>query len=737
MKRTFITLATAIALAVCTSYAAPVKLTDKGQAVSKIRIDTSHPTSVEAATMLNRFVREISGAELAVVDLKTTQAKGAVSIICDNALAGQEVREDGYRIDSRNGAVTIIGRAEDRGVQYAVATLLEQFMGVDYLAKEAYTLTKRADITLPDTICMVDNPAFRYRQTHSYNLEDSTYRRWFRLEEPREMFAANLWVHTFNHLLPASVYGKSHPEYYALINGQRRPGKEVQWCLTNPEVFEIVAQRLDSIFKANPDRRMISVSQNDGNMTQCTCEECVKVDKYEESLSGNLVRFMNRLAERFPDKEISTLAYLYSVKPPKHTKPLPNVNIMLCDIDCTREVTLPENSSGSEFMKSLEGWGRISDNIFVWDYGINFDNQVSPFPNFHILQENIQHFKNNGATMLFEQVNGSKGTDFAELRAYMLAKLMWNPDQNADSLMRRFLDGYYGQAAPYLYQYLKLQEGALIASGVRLWIYDSPVSHKKGMLQPLLMKRYNRLFDQAELAVAKDTVLLKRVQMSRLPLQYAELEIARTEAEKNIEELTSKLELFRSRATEFAIPTLNERGNSPLLYCDLYKERYMPRERKSIASGAKVSYTKVPAKGYAKIGEYALTDDLYGGATFVESWVGWLGGDGEFVIDLGAEKQFSEVSVDFLHQLGQWIFLPKGVVYSISDDGVNFTEIGRDYKPEDRSGSVKYVSFETKSPQMVKARYIKVFIEGVGTCPDWHNGIGHPGWFFADEVVVY
>lgn len=62
--------------------------------------------------------------------------------------------------------------------------------------------------------------------------------------------------------------------------------------------------------------------------------------------------------------------------------------------------------------------------------------------------------------------------DFAELRAYLVSKLMWNPEANVDSLMQHFLHGYYGEAAPYLYQYIKVMEGALIGSGQRLWIYD-------------------------------------------------------------------------------------------------------------------------------------------------------------------------------------------------------------------------------------------------------------------------
>ena len=58
----------------------------------------------------------------------------------------------------------------------------------------------------------VENPAFRYRQTQCYAIRtDSIYKWWNRLEEPNEVFAAGYWVHTFDKLLPSSVYGKEHP----------------------------------------------------------------------------------------------------------------------------------------------------------------------------------------------------------------------------------------------------------------------------------------------------------------------------------------------------------------------------------------------------------------------------------------------------------------------------------------------------------------------------------------------
>jgi alpha-glucuronidase len=116
----------------------------------------------------------------------------------------------------------------------------------------------------------------------------------------------------------------------------------------------------------------------------------------------------------------------------------------------------------------------------------------------------MQIFKDHHVTMHFSQVNGVKGGDFSEMRAYVLGKLMWNPYQDVDSLMQTFMKGYYGDAAPYLYQYQKIMQGALLASGKELWIYDSPITHKYGMLNQNLRKIYNELFDKAEAAVKDD-----------------------------------------------------------------------------------------------------------------------------------------------------------------------------------------------------------------------------------------
>ena len=119
----------------------------------------------------------------------------------------------------------------------------------------------------------------------------------------------------------------------------------------NPDVFRIIAHCVDSIFKAYPDYHVISVSQNDGSKTYSTCPACKSIVEKKGEPSGSIIHFVNKMAKRFPNKEIAALAYRYSMRPPRHVKLLPHVNILLCNIDCRREVSLTDKASGGEFVR--------------------------------------------------------------------------------------------------------------------------------------------------------------------------------------------------------------------------------------------------------------------------------------------------------------------------------------------------------------------------------------------------
>ena len=678
---------------------------------------------LETANLLQPYLEESTGEPFPVAVDKPRKTDIFLRDVAD-------LPEDAFRVQVVKGAIILEGHG--KGLSYAVCDFLEQEVGMNYWGGGEYDLPHINSVTVrPRT----EIPAFRYRQSSHYLLrEDPLLRTWMRLEEPADLFVDNLWVHTCNRLLPASRYGAEHPEYYAYYGGKRHPGSASQWCMSNLEVLEIVCRTLDSLFRAHPQQSMISISQNDGSDTYCRCPACQAIIDEEGSPSGPILRFVNAVAERFPDKEISTLAYLFSVQPPKHTKPRPNVSIMLCDIDCRRQTSLPENPSGQVFMRALEGWSAICDNIFLWDYGINFDNYLSPFPNLQTLKDNMVIFQSHGVKMHFSQINSSRGGDFAELRPYLVSKLMWNPQASLDSLEQHFCEAYYGAAAPQILRYIHTLEGAAVATDVDLFIYDSPVSYKGNILQPALMKRYNAMFDEAEAAVADDPLRLSRVLRTRLPLQYSALEIARTDIHRDNEAVAKDLDLFESRIREFNVPSLNERANNPLEYCKLYRERYLKSAQDNLAFGCPVTYAISPRPKYVELAKTALTDGLYGGAGYVESWVGWEGTDADFTIDLGSVLPIHEIGADFLRQIGAWVLEPKAVRFSVSADGKEYREFDYKQLEENRSGTIEFTPVVGKGS--AQARYVRLYVEGVKDCPEWHYGVGNPCWFFIDEVWV-
>jgi hypothetical protein len=97
-----------------------------------------------------------------------------------------------------------------------------------------------------------------------------------------------------------------------------------------------------------------------------------------------MIKFVNAVAKHFPDKIISTLAYQYTRKAPTHIKPLSNVNIMLCTIECDRSKPLTADTSKGSFVDDLKSWSALTHNILVWDYVINFHHYLMPFPNWQV-----------------------------------------------------------------------------------------------------------------------------------------------------------------------------------------------------------------------------------------------------------------------------------------------------------------------------------------------------------------
>jgi hypothetical protein len=120
----------------------------------------------------------------------------------------------------------------------------------------------------------------------------------------------------------------------------------------------------------------------------------------------------------------------------------------LCSIECCFAHPLESDGLNASFREDLEGWAKICNRLWVWDYVINYAHCIMPFPNLWVLRPNIAFYIRNHVTGIYEEANYfSRGGELAELRTYIIAKTLWDPEYDTEKAIAEFLAGYYGPAA--------------------------------------------------------------------------------------------------------------------------------------------------------------------------------------------------------------------------------------------------------------------------------------------------
>ncbi|MDL2297054.1 DUF4838 domain-containing protein, partial [Bacteroidales bacterium OttesenSCG-928-E04] len=595
----------------------------------------------------------------------------------------------------------------------------------------------------------VSNPVFQYRETlFPIPIKSQKYADWHKLHNRSDIRREwGLFVHTYQTLIPAETYFAQHPEWFSEINGKRI--KDGQLCLTNEEMRNELIQNLAKLMDEKPDAIYWSVSDND-NYNHCDCEACRKLDEQYGAASGSLLWFVNQVAAAFPEKIISTLGYQFSRKPPKNIKPAENVNIMLCSIECNRALPLAEDPNEEGFRKDVEGWTALTSNIFLWDYVVQFRNYFDPFPNLHVLQSNLKYFADQGIEMMFEQGSNMDISEFHELRTYLIAKLMWDPYQDPDAIIDDFLKGYYGDAAPFIRQYIDKMKDALLATSKKLNIYGYPIDAVESYLTPSLIKEYTKLFDQAEAAVSDNTRYADRVAFARMPLEFAILDLSTFEIDNDLsffkadgnqkiarQDMLDKLDLFCNNCEKFDVKALAEWNVTPPAQ---FKENILNMIKKgaikNLASEKNVELLTTCSPKYNSKGAAALTDGLFGFLDYRYHWLGFEGEDMEAIVDLGEVKEINYMSVNFLEVPLSWIFYPVRTTFYCSTDKISWKKVGELSNPSTENLPHYAIRNDEVNFSPVAARYVKVVANSMKTCPEWHRGYGLPCWIFADEIVV-
>ena len=505
-------------------------LSDRSGARVVIVVDpASTPPEIFAAQELALHLKQITGMDFTIL---TNAAAPARSILVGAGNAARKEFSD-MRFDSlgpeelvirTKGDRLLLAGGRPRGTLYAVSRFLQDQCGVRWWTPWATRVPKQRSLNVAD-LNVRAKPAFEYRESFWYPAFDAdwSWRNFCNGQSSRltpdkgGRIQYKGFVHTFYPLVPPNQHFAEHPEWFSLVKGQRSTNR-AQLCLTNPKLRDFTVERVKQWLRESPGAGIISVSQNDW-YGACECPDCKALDDAEGTHAATMLTFVNYIAEKiepeFPNVAVDTLAYQYTRKPPKTLKPRPNVIVRLCSIECNFREPL-DHASNVAFASDIRGWAERADRLYIWDYTTDFAHYVQPHPNWFTLGANLRFFQAHHVRGVFEQgAYQSHGSEMSELRAWVLAQLLWNPQQDDRALIREFLDGYYGAAAPIIARYLDLLHEA--SRGHNLTCYsgtDASFLHFKPLGEA------EKLWQEAEHAVAGDEELLTRVRLGHLPVRY-------------------------------------------------------------------------------------------------------------------------------------------------------------------------------------------------------------------------
>ncbi len=504
--------------------------------------DNLSPSEKTAVKELNKFIGQMSGAELSVETVNDAE-KGKKIIIGKDATAKfypqvnlSDLGDEGFIIKQEGDDLLIAG-GRLRGTMYGVYTLLED-LGCCWPAPSEDVIPQKKTLIVSDMDTR-QVPILKQRNI-MYAGMDSPWCARNKINRPGWGTISKEYGGTFEtagpqahdlFLLMKEAGVEVKEDMYCIWNGKR---DHTQLCLSDPRVIDAFTKALVKIAKSKPGVPYVQITQEDSK-TYCQCERCRKIDaeafgkpadklKWNEH-SGSMIYCVNKiakvLAKETPETDLMFAAYLATRKPPTNMKLEKNVIVGLALIESNYMRPLSEghvevNRDGAG---DLVNWGKLTDKLFVWDYVVNYNHYNMPFPNLDVLVPNVKFYVDHNVRYLMEQAaHTAYNAEFCQLREWVLAKAMWDPE-HADNqkLITKFLNVYYGPAAPAIQEYIDA-----IEKPARTEIFDSSIyDHLNApYVQADVMAAAEVAMQKADKLAKGNPVYEKRVRHAHLPVWY-------------------------------------------------------------------------------------------------------------------------------------------------------------------------------------------------------------------------
>lgn len=505
--------------------------------------ENASETDFYAAKKLKYYLDKITGGDISVVEESEAKADYEIFVGATNQsefdLSGKP--NGSYVLHSDESSLEIFGSGS-RGTIYGVYGFLEKYCSCRWYEAEVVVIPENKNLKIPANIHVEYEPYFEYTETDTASTRNTEFAIANGLnggvysrrsdEEGGSVDYLGSFCHTLtNYFCQPSKYFEQKPELYALRDGERTKN---QLCLTNPETIDIVTNEVIALLEKSYDptdgMKIVSLTQAD-NDDYCECESCKALDEANGSQSGTMLTFVNAVAERvkavgnglYDEIVFDTFAYQYTRQAPTNVEPREDVIVRLCSFECCFCHTLDDSSCPKNiaFMSDLSAWSKICKRIYVWDYVNNYHETCCIFPNFGVLQRNVQIFAENNVKGVYEEGNyyvAHCDAEFAEMRTYLLAKLMQDPYMDYYAEMDGYLNAVYGPGGEYIRKFIDITIEKPVAEGDDLNIFKDAQKILVDLTRKEI-KECDELWEKA-LAAAETEEQTARIERSQLCWRY-------------------------------------------------------------------------------------------------------------------------------------------------------------------------------------------------------------------------
>lgn len=463
-----------------------------GKAKATIVIAENAPAKVqEAAQDLAANLKVLTGAEFAIKTDKdkvsgnrilvgSSKKTDALGVSFPNTHPGEEM----FRVIAGNDVLVLGGNDAGtyNGTKFAVTYLLEA-LGFGWFGdSELWTVVPKQTDTVYVAGCDIASKAsFTSRYTRLCDYDKALTERWY------VGGVKNITEHMLYYYLPRSMYTE-HPEYFALSHGTRNPeGKRFfQPCLSNPDLQDMVAEKVIAEFAKNPELTIASIGQQDGcedpnnpdYANWCDCDNC---KAFAPDFTQCLMKFANIIGQKIkdecPGKAIMFYGYFATFTAPTNIdfKAEDNVILMLCkEGGLTRSIEKGEMYNASmnqpQFKDNYENWKKLGYRIAIYEWncpGANDNKWKEIFwLQGNVFLENACWFKDNGVEYIYVDQTSlpsrpedydacyERMDDFMDIRwplYYMSARSMWDCGLTFEQIMKPACNKLFGPAGGYMY----------------------------------------------------------------------------------------------------------------------------------------------------------------------------------------------------------------------------------------------------------------------------------------------